>query len=157
MHHYTQDALNRLDGRIVEAEKRLDEALLSMGSGAEADNNTWHDNPAFEQAKTDVDQATGHLAKLRELRLTAVVVEPTDSATVEVGSTVTIKYSDGDQLTVAIGGHFVARGAEASDDVMEISTSSPIGSALLHRHQGDEVQYSAPNGKLYSATITEVR
>ena len=157
MHHYTQDALNRLDERIANAEERLNEALLSMGSGAEADNNTWHDNPAFEQAKNDVDQASGNLARLRELRRAAVVVESTNSTTVEVGSTVTIVYSDGDQLTVTIGGRFEARGAEESGDTMEISTSSPIGSAILNRRLGDEVQYSAPNGKRYSATITEVR
>ncbi len=156
MHHYTQEALDRLDDRIVEAEKKLGEALLSMGSGAEADNNTWHDNPAFEQAKTDVDQATGQLAKLRELRRNAIVVERTNSANVEVGSTVTFVDADGDELTVAIGGHFVARTEHRSEDVMEISTSSPIGAALLHRQEGDEVQYVTPSGKQHSVTILEV-
>lgn len=157
MHHYTQDALDRLDTRILEAEEKLKEALLSMGSGAEADNNTWHDNPAFEQAKTDVDQATGHLSKLRELRRNATVVERTDTKGVEVGSTVTFENSDGEQLIVAIGGHFVARSAHKDQEVMEISTSSPIGAALLYQHPGDEVKYTTPNGKQHSVTILEVK
>lgn len=38
MHHYTQDALDRLDKQIEVARRKLDAALLSMGSGADADN-----------------------------------------------------------------------------------------------------------------------
>ena len=155
--HYTQKALNSLDGQIVIAEQRLSEALLSMGSGAEADSNTWHDNPAFEQAKLDVDQARKQLGNLRTLRKDAVVVEKTDSGIIEVGSTVLIRFGKDEPMKVHIGGHFVVRDATKSDeDATEVSTEAPLGAALLNHQVGDVVTYLSPNNSKMEVTIIEL-
>lgn len=155
--NYTQKALSSLDEQIVTAEERLSEAMLGMGSGADADNNTWHDNPAFEQAKLDVDQARIQLNRLRELRKNAQVVELTDSGKVEVGSTVVIKFADDDEpMRVYIGGHYVVRKPSDESAAMEVSTSAPLGAALLHHTPGETVAYFSPNGTKMEVFILEL-
>lgn len=155
--HYTQRALRSLDDQIVKAEERLSEAMLGMGSGADADNNTWHDNPAFEQAKMDVDQARNELSRLRKLRKDAQVVEVTNSGVVEVGSTVVIKFADDDEpMRVSIGGHYVVRKPGEETEAMEVSTSSPLGAALLNRKPGEMATYLSPSGSRMEVSILEL-
>lgn len=154
--HYTQEALDSLDDQIVIAERRLSDALLSMGSGADADNNTWHDNPAFEQAKLDVDQARKQLTDLKNLRENAVVVEKTNSGVIEVGSTALIQLGEAEPIRVHIGGHFVVRNAKGTDDVLVVSTSAPLGAALLNHKAGDIVTYFSPNNREMVATVIEL-
>lgn len=156
MNQYTLKALTALDEQIVTAEERLNAAMLSMGSGASADNNTWHDNPAFEQAKMDVEQARVELNRLRDLRRDAEVVESTNSDEIEVGSMAVIQFTnDTRSMKILIGGHYVVRNA-LDKDVMEISTTSPLGAALLRRKAGETVSYLAPNGNRMEVSILEL-
>jgi transcription elongation factor GreA len=155
--HYTQKALDSLDEQIVNAEARLSEAMLSMGSGAGADNNTWHDNPAFDQAKADVDQARNLLNRLRSFRDGALLVETANSDVVDVGSTVVIKFTNGDEpKKVYIAGHHVFQKSSEDKGTIEVSTSAPLGAALLHHKVGDIVAYDAPNHKRIEVSILEL-
>lgn len=151
--HYTQEALAALDEQIAVAQRRYDAALLSMGD--DSSHETWHDNPAFEQAKQDVDMTLRSLQDLRTLRNNAVIVEREKSHLVEVGSTLRI-LMDGDEepTTVHLAGHFVA-GRNVDDQVFKLATTAPMGAALLGRAEGEHVTYRSPSGQTLGVTILE--
>ena len=153
--HYTSKTYARLEEQIEEAQAAYDAAMLSMGSDAADGNNTWHDNPAFEEAKNRVDQTRNEVARLKRLRDDAVVVETVHSGSVEVGSTVTIQIGDDTPFKVFVGGHYVPRGG-STDEVTEVSTSSPIGAAILGHIPGDIIDYSTPSGGRKQVTVIDV-
>jgi transcription elongation factor GreA len=152
--HYTSEALAALDAEIEEAERRHNEALLSMGD--DSSHETWHDNPAFDQAKQDVDMTGTTFRRLRRLREEAVVIEREATHIVEVGSTVRVRIDGDDELmTVHLAGRFVA-GRTDGDDVFMLGTASPLGAALLGKVEGDRVTYTTPTQQTMSATILEL-
>ncbi|MEU6670374.1 GreA/GreB family elongation factor [Streptomyces sp. NPDC046727] len=63
---------------------------------------------------------------------------PTDVA--GVGSTVTVRFSDGETETLQIG-----EVTEALDETL-VTADSPLGRALLGRRSGDTVHYNTPDG-----------
>jgi transcription elongation factor GreA len=69
---------------------------------------------------------------------------------VRVGSRVRIRDVDGDAEFRLVDP------AEADVTAERVSVSSPLGRALLGRHEGDEVRFRAPGGVL-SVTVVEVR
>lgn len=153
-HHYTQEALAALDKQIEEADRRHKEALLTMGD--DSSHETWHDNPAFDQAKQDVDMTRTTLRRLRKLREEAVVTERKTSHIVEIGSTVRVQIDGDDEATVFhLAGRFVA-GRSEGDDVFMLGTSSPLGAALLGKEEGDRVAYLTPSKQTMTATILEL-
>lgn len=157
--HYTPKALAALDREIKRAEDAYSKAMLSMGESAEADNNTWHDNPAFEQAKMEVDQARINLGRLRQLRKNAVVTDAETGSVdneVRVGSEVMIHIrGDESPTAVRIAGHYVA-GRSEEGTVFELATTSPLGAALLGAKVGETVSYVLPSGKDAQAAVINI-
>lgn len=153
---YTPEALAALDADIEAAERRHREALLSMGD--DSSHETWHDNPAFEQAKQQVDMASSVLRRLKSLRKNAVLVErAAPGAVIDVGSTVVLRLgAEAEPMTVHIAGHYVRGRSDEERDVLHVSTESPLGGALLGHVQGDTVEYASQTGKRLSAIIDEV-
>jgi transcription elongation GreA/GreB family factor len=92
------------------------------------------------QRATDVARLDSRIAELElRLRQAADAGAPrTDE--VGVGSTVTVRYSDGVVETVAIG-----ELAEGLDHTL-VTADSPLGLALLGRRAGEAVQYETPGG-----------
>jgi transcription elongation factor GreA len=83
------------------------------------------------------------IRKLEHLINTAEVREVEDTGKVEVGSVVTVVDSDGDRLE-----YFVAPQENKVTGLLLASPESPLGSALLGRSVGDEVEYQAPAGRM---------
>lgn len=71
---YTPEAFGRLEAHIADMEGQLAAAHASLGGAAEGDNNTWHDNPAFEEANREIRRLNAELARLKVLRADAKVV-----------------------------------------------------------------------------------
>lgn len=156
MAEYTREALARLDKTIALYEGRLREAQLSMGAGADDGNNTWHDNPAFEEAQSNVRTWTTELRLMRQQRHDAVIIEPNGNTDeVSVGSFITVLYEGDDEPTELhlIGDHVVGR---TGGEVLEISTKSPIGAAILGRKAGENVSFVTPRGGTQNITIVNI-
>lgn len=154
--HYTPEALAALDADIEVAQERHIKAMYAMGSD-ESSHESWHDNPAFEQAKQDEDMARTHLSKLRALRRDAVVIERDGASTlVEVGSTIRVLVDGEDEpMIIYMAGHFV--GAHEGDDgKFMMSTTSPMGKALIGKPEGEHVTYTSGTGRVVGATILEL-
>lgn len=154
----TQEEYDRLKAHAASVQRQLDEALAAMGAGAEADSNTWHDNPAFDEATQKVDMFTTQLGTIKARLSRAVIVDSTKSLDiVGVGSTVTVRYLDDDEPeTVRIGGGHVVGGLDRDDGIDVISYNTPLGGALIGRKMGDDFKYVTPKGMTIEGEILEI-
>lgn len=155
MGEYTQDGYDRLVKQVADLEAAHKVALASLGDAAEADSNTWHDNPAFDEANRAIRTAAERLAKAKRLLADAMVVEVGSNGVVNVGSVVTYEFvGEGEAHTILIAGRHVIRAHD--DEIMHVSTSSPLGAAIWGHTVGDDVAYVAPNGRTFVVKITSV-
>lgn len=155
---YTKTALEALEAQIVTVQSRLDEALNRLGGAAEDDNNTWHDNAAFDQANEDILKWRGELALLKKLRAEAVLhVSTAPEGVADIGSLVTFVFEgDDDTEQIEIGGHHIVRSIETNPKKIKvISSESPLGAALLGHKAKEHVRYTV-NGRNLTVTIISV-
>lgn len=155
MQLYTPKSLEALDRAIVEAEAAHTAALLSMGSAADADNNTWHDNAAFDYAKQEVERTRIKLRELKSLREDAVLKEGASSDLIEVGSSAIIQLADDELMRVHIAGHQVM-GRDGESGIFDLSTTSPLGAALLGLRVDESAEYSTPSGRKMQVRVVEI-
>lgn len=109
------------------------------------------ENADYDAAKNDQGLMEARIRKLEHVIHTAEVRDVEDTGKVEIGSVVTVTDSDGDELEC-----FVASQENKVAGLLLASPESPLGSALLGRAVGDEVEYEAPAGTM-RATIKAVR
>ncbi len=128
--------LQELTGpRRVELAARLRSAI-QMGDLSE--------NADYHKAKEDQGFLEGRIQELEYLVRNAVVIEKNANRdTVGVGSHITIQEADYPAETY----HMVGP-KEADPRNGRISHESPIGSALINRRVGDEVEVETPAGKV---------
>lgn len=75
---------------------------------------------------------------------TLIDEEPFDTAAIEIGDTVTIREDDGQTNRYVL----VDRSLRTRAQSDWVSVSSPLGTALLGRSKGDEVQVQSPSGTI---------
>jgi transcription elongation factor GreA len=102
------------------------------------------ENAEYEAAKNEQAFVEGRIKELELLLANAHIIqeEETESDTVTVGSTVTIRVEDDAPETYKIVGP-----VEANPRENRISHESPIGKALLNHKTGDKVKVVAPGGE----------
>lgn len=142
--------LHRLEELIAQVEQTYKKNLGSIGETADISSETWHDNPAFDEAQQLAKSAYGQFKKLTSIRNQAkLVTEPPSGDVVAIGCRVRYSRSDfrGDDEVVVASDYLV----ESADD--EISTGSPIGQLLLGAKVGEQRK-----GKIADRIVTlEVR
>ena len=109
------------------------------------------ENADYDAAKNDQGLMEARIRKLEHVINTAEVREVEDTGRVEVGSVVTVVDSDGDEME-----YFVASQENKADGMLLASPESPLGSALLGKSVGDQVDYEAPVG-LMTVEVKAVR
>jgi transcription elongation factor GreA len=67
------------------------------------------------------------------------------------GTVVTLRFPDGDEATFRIVAIPEQAPAEGQDDV--VTTSSPLGQALVGRSAGDTITYRGPDGDLQAEVV----
>ncbi len=103
------------------------------------------ENAAYHEAKLNQTRLEGRIADLEKvLELAHIIERPDhDGVMAHLGSRVTIRDLDfDDQFDIQLVGSFEA---DPANDL--ISITSPLGSALLMREEGEEVEVDAPAGK----------
>jgi transcription elongation factor GreA len=114
--------------------KRLREAI-SQGDLSE--------NADYHKAKEDQSFLEGRIQDLEYILQNAVIIENTNSDTVQVGSTVTIEEDGFPSET-----YYLVGAQEADPRNGRISNESPIGKALIGKRVGDQVEVETPNGNI---------
>lgn len=106
----------------------------------------------YEDAKNKQAFLEGRIREIRNILMNAQIIEEdTDSREVRLGSSVTIRYEDGEEETWMLVG-----AAEASPRNGKISNESPIGSAILGKRVRSKVTVDTPSGTM-KLTIVKIR
>ncbi len=107
----------------------------------------------YEDAKNKQAFLEGRIREVRNILNNAQMIdeENSDTREVRVGSSVTIRYEDGDEEEWMIVG-----AAEANPRNGKISNESPIGSALLGKKPRQKVSVTTPSG-VAKLTVIKIR
>jgi transcription elongation factor GreA len=100
------------------------------------------ENSEYTAAKEEIAFVEGRIKEVEELLKNAVVIEPTSSTGIDIGTQVTVE-KNGALETFFIVGEF-----EADPMEKKLSSTSPIGKALLGKNLGDMVEVKVPVGTL---------
>jgi transcription elongation factor GreA len=150
-HELTQAAYDRLKaehedlttrGRVDIARKI--ETARELGDLSE--------NGDYHAAKEEQGKMEGRIMHLNAILENHVIVDPTDSDEIRVGSVVEIRYEGDDDTERYLIGSIEERGSEL--EVM--SPGSPLGSALLGKKVGDRADYETPTGARLTVEVAGI-
>ena len=105
------------------------------------------ENAEYHAARERQSFIEGRIGELEDTSKRAEIIDTTklSGKTVRFGATVTLADEDNDGKSVyQVVGEF-----EADINQRRISTSSPLGRALIGREVGDSVEVETPNGTRY--------
>ncbi|GAB3236794.1 transcription elongation factor GreA [Kineococcus gypseus] len=147
----TRDAYDRLKAEYehlsgpgrTELAKRIEQAR---------EEGDLKENAGYHAAKEEQGKQELRIRQLRRLLETAKVGEASASGEVALGSVVEVELA-GERMEFVLGSREV--GDAGGLDVY--SERSPLGAAVLGRVPGDEVSYTAPNGRQIAVKVLGVR
>jgi transcription elongation factor GreA len=109
------------------------------------------ENAEYEDAKNEQAFVEGRIQQLEALIKNATIIEENHSHDhVDIGSTVTVKSTDGGEEHFTIVGSTEAKPGEG-----RISNESPVGRALLGKKKGEKVVVRVPAGD-FTYTIVKI-
>ena len=109
------------------------------------------ENADYDAARNEQAQVESRIKELEYKLEHSEIIENKKKNQVSLGSTVVIKYEDGEEDEYMIVGSL-----EADPFNNRISNESPIGIAVMGKKQGDVVSVASPNGS-YEVTIKEIK
>ncbi|MEU9385782.1 GreA/GreB family elongation factor [Streptomyces sp. NPDC048279] len=125
--------------------ERQDVAATLVGDDSPGD----HADQADELQRADELRRLDARIEDITLRLhQAVAAGPAPAGVVGVGSTVTVRFTDGAVQSVAIG-----EIASAADENL-VTEDSPLGRALLGHRVGDTVSFETPQGSAHATVVS---
>ena len=152
--HYTEEGFKALTDELEYLKnvrrKEVKDALASARSYGDLSENSEYDEAKDEQAKVE-----GRINELDALIKNAIVVKETevDESVVSVGANVRIyDMTNEEELEYNIVGS-----NEANAFIGNISDQSPIGSALIGKREGDEIDVTVPDGSTIKLRVLEVK
>ena len=99
------------------------------------------ENAEYETARKEQSILEGRVQHLTSLLRDAVRIEGSSTSHVSLGTAVTVEDDQGEETYTIVGSH------EASPAEGRISSTSPVGRALMGRRAGDSVTVAAPGGR----------
>lgn len=101
------------------------------------------ENAEYEAAKNEQAFVEGRIRELQHQLSNAMLIEESANGEkqVRIGSRVTVREDDGEELTYTIVGS-----AEAKPQEFKISNESPVGKALLGKKVRQKVTVQTPSG-----------
>ncbi|MGW0883893.1 GreA/GreB family elongation factor [Streptomyces sp. NPDC002671] len=100
------------------------------------------------QRAAELNRLDDRIEEIRTRLRQAADAGPPSTDVVGVGTTVTLRFADGTEDTVQIGG------TAAVLDQTLVTADSPLGRALLGRRAGDSVRYVAPHGPATAVVVS---
>lgn len=151
VHELTQAAYDRLKAEYDELTtvKKIDiarkiEAARELGDLSE--------NGDYHAAKEEQGKMAGRISHIFSILENHVIVDPSGSDEVRVGSVVEIRYEGDDDTEKFLVGSI----EERSDDLEVISPGSALGEALLGAGADQNVEYETPTGAKLSVTVVGI-
>lgn len=109
------------------------------------------ENFEYHAAKNEQGFIEARIAGLEAIVRNHVLIEPAATGEIQLGSSVTLLEEGGRPETYRIVGP-----AEADPGTGRISNESALGSALIGRRSGDEVEVQTPAGLSYTVRVQSV-
>ena len=146
---YTQQGYQQLVDELqylrVEKREKIKNDIALARSFGDLSENAEYDEARNEQAKNEA-----RIKDLEELLENAVIMDENtiDTAVVSLGSTVKVRFADGEEVTYSLVGSNEADPLEG-----KISDQSPIGASLIDMRVGDEKDVETPAGIIHIAVL----
>jgi len=145
-----------------QAYDRLQEELAERSGPRRKEISAWierarehgdiRENADYDAAKNEQGHNEARIRQLEEILRTAEVVAGQSGDVVAPGTIVEVKM-EGDDDTIS---YLVGSIEERSEEFEVLSTSSPLGQALLDHSPGDTVSYEGPR-RTFAVEIVSVR
>lgn len=150
-HELTQEAFDRLS---EELEWRTGKYRLDLAEMIEKarEHGDLKENGEYHAAKDTQGLSEARVRELEQILKTAVIVESAKGDVVAVGTIVEISMEGDDEPTT----YYVGSIEEQHDKYDMLTTTSPLGQALMGAKPGDKVQYEGPKAT-FEVTIHSVR
>lgn len=103
------------------------------------------ENAEYDAARNEQAKVEARIKELEELIRNAKIIDEDeiDTSVVSIGSTVKVKFVNGDVIEYNIVGS-----NEVAPDLFKISDQSPIGKKLIGTRKGAKISVDAPSGKI---------
>jgi transcription elongation factor GreA len=143
----TQEAYDKLKQELEWREGPNREEITQKIAAARAEGDL-SENGGYQAAREAQGKNEGRINELIVKLRNAQIMQAPKEGTVGNGSVVTVEIA-GNEMTYVLGSRDIA----VATDYDVISPESPIGAAINGAKVGDEVTYSAPNGRQITVTI----
>jgi transcription elongation factor GreA len=148
----TQEAFDKLQSELEHLRGPVRNEVIARISAAR-DEGDLKENGGYHAAREEQGKVEGRIRQLEDmLRRAEVGDTPPDDGVVEPGMTVTTRFVGDEEVEVFLLG---AREIETPEDLEVYSPQSPLGSAIIGKKRGDEVDFEAPNGKVLRVEIVD--
>ncbi|HST73019.1 MULTISPECIES: transcription elongation factor GreA [Kocuria] len=152
----TQEAFDRLKKELDYISGPYRQEIVERIDQARSEGDL-KENGGYHAAREEQGKNEGRIAHLKALLENAHVGEaPADDGVVEPGMVVTAEIA-GEQMTFLIGSREVAEDLAAGSDLEVFSEKSPMGAAISGHKVGDELAYTAPNGRQIPVRILDAK
>ncbi len=147
--YLSKDGLDRLRAELDEMiNVRRPEVASRIHDAKEHGDLT--ENAEYEDAKNEQAFVEGRIQTLEALIKNATIIDENHTNDhVQIGSTVAVKSSDGEERFTIVGS------TEARPNEGRISNESPVGRALLGKKKGEKVVVRVPAGD-FTYTIVKI-
>jgi transcription elongation factor GreA len=148
----TQEAFDKLQDELEHLRGPVRSEVIARISAAREEGDL-KENGGYHAAREEQGKVEGRIRQLEDmLRRAEVGDTPADDGVVEPGMKVTTRFVGDDEVEVFLLG---AREIETPEDLEVYSPQSPLGSAIIGKKKGDEVDFEAPNGKVLQVEIVD--
>jgi transcription elongation factor GreA len=148
----TQEAYDKLRAELDDLKGPKRQEIIEKIAAAR-DEGDLKENSGYHAAKEDQGKQEARIRQLEDMLRRAEVGEtPPDDGVVEPGMVVTVDFGGGDHEKFLLGAR---ENLSDGDTLVVYSPESAMGSAINGRSKGDEVTYTAPNGKDLTVTIVD--
>jgi len=106
------------------------------------------ENAEYQEAKNEQSFVEGRVVELENILKNAVVITPSNSNLVQVGSTVEVEINNNLKTFCIVGSN------EADPVNGRVSNVSPLGQAFLGKQVGEKVMVKTPSGEMEAKIIS---
>ncbi|MEM1422821.1 MAG: transcription elongation factor GreA [Planctomycetota bacterium] len=145
MEFITADEKAQLEAKLKDLHEKRPQITQRIAEARELGD--LKENAEYHAAREDQGMNEMEIRRVEERLASAKVVDEGDvpSDMVFIGATVKLRDEDGDEDLFRLVGE--ATGADTGD-VVEVTSSSPMGEALMKARVGETVRVDAPRGTL---------
>ena len=137
---FTKEGFASLEEELDKLTKRRPQVVINLSNAREQGDLS--ENAGYHAAKEELGQIDSRVKEIKYLLRVGRIQESDQVEQISFGNTVTV-HNGQEELTFTVVEEF-----EADPVKGRISTSSPIGKALINKTMGESVEVETPNGKI---------